>query len=244
MSRSSLRLDGIRSPKKFWKPSTDSMRKSAACANVEFGSEACVILPSWCFSMRQHSAPIWCAPRKGCWRCQSDQSCLAWTLEDDYLRGRPASPQNDGANGAPRRHDGEMFLAYAKRCWITPLRRRDIVVMDSLRVHKDPGVWEAIESVGRPCCRSIRPTLTPMNSDDLGDAFGGAEQRICRLDLGLVDEFRRARSTFAIAATNAAPAPRGAAREPGRYRFRSVHGRRRRCGSWLPSRLAGCPETG
>jgi transposase len=43
---------------------------------------------------------------------------------------------------------GKTFLAYVKRCLAPTLKRRDIVVMDSLPAHKVAGVREAIEARG------------------------------------------------------------------------------------------------
>ena len=40
---------------------------------------------------------------------------------------------------------GEMFLAYIEQCLVPALRRNDIVVMDTCRVHMGPAIREAIE---------------------------------------------------------------------------------------------------
>ena len=40
------------------------------------------------------------------------------------------------------------FMAYLKRCLIPTLKRGDIVMMDSLPVHKVAGVRELIEAAG------------------------------------------------------------------------------------------------
>ena len=40
------------------------------------------------------------------------------------------------------------FMAYLKRCLVPTLKRGDIVMMDSLPVHKVAGVREAIEAAG------------------------------------------------------------------------------------------------
>jgi transposase len=44
--------------------------------------------------------------------------------------------------------NGLMFLAYVQQCLVPTLRRGDIVLMDSLPVHKVAGVAEAIEAAG------------------------------------------------------------------------------------------------
>ena len=44
--------------------------------------------------------------------------------------------------------NGEVFLAYVKQQLIKILRPSDIVIMDNLTSHKQPGVQDAIESVG------------------------------------------------------------------------------------------------
>ena len=53
---------------------------------------------------------------------------------------------------APFMLDGPMnatsFMAYLKRCLVPTLKRGDIVMMDSLPVHKVAGVREAIEAAG------------------------------------------------------------------------------------------------
>ena len=53
---------------------------------------------------------------------------------------------------APLVLDGPMnataFVAYLKRCLVPTLKRRDIVMMDSLPVHKVAGVREVVEAAG------------------------------------------------------------------------------------------------
>jgi len=44
--------------------------------------------------------------------------------------------------------NGELFLAYVKRCLVPTLKPNDIVVMDRLRAHKVAGVAEAIAAAG------------------------------------------------------------------------------------------------
>jgi transposase len=44
--------------------------------------------------------------------------------------------------------NGETFLAYVQQCLVPTLKRKDIVAMDNLPVHKLPGVREAIEAAG------------------------------------------------------------------------------------------------
>ena len=44
--------------------------------------------------------------------------------------------------------NGLMFLAYVQQCLVPTLRRGEIVLMDSLPVHKVAGVAEAIEAAG------------------------------------------------------------------------------------------------
>jgi transposase len=58
------------------------------------------------------------------------------------LRGMIAPFVLDGAM------NGSLFLAYVKQCLVPALKRRDIVVMDNLPVHKVAGVREAIEAAG------------------------------------------------------------------------------------------------
>ena len=60
--------------------------------------------------------------------------------------------------------DGTMFLAYVKQCLAPTLKRGDIVVMDSLPVHKVAGVKEAIEAAGATLLYlpSYSPDLNPI----------------------------------------------------------------------------------
>lgn len=44
--------------------------------------------------------------------------------------------------------NGEMFLAYIKKCVVPTLRPRDIVVIDNCRIHLSPSIREAIEQAG------------------------------------------------------------------------------------------------
>jgi transposase len=44
--------------------------------------------------------------------------------------------------------NGETFLAYVQQCLVPTLKRKDIVAMDNLPVHKVPGIREAIEAAG------------------------------------------------------------------------------------------------
>ena len=50
------------------------------------------------------------------------------------------------------------FMAYLKRCLVPTLKRGDIVMMDSLPVHKVAGVREAIEAAG---ATSYLPKYSP-----------------------------------------------------------------------------------
>ena len=72
-----------------------------------------------------------------------------WALEDDNLHRRPA-PSRDSW---PFVLDGPMnatsFMAYLKQCLTPTLKRGDIVMMDSLPVHKVAGVREVIEAAVR-----------------------------------------------------------------------------------------------
>ena len=42
--------------------------------------------------------------------------------------------------------NAELFLAYVEQCLVPTLKPGDIVIMDSVNVHKGPGVREAIEN--------------------------------------------------------------------------------------------------
>lgn len=44
--------------------------------------------------------------------------------------------------------DGESFLEYVKQILVPTLRRGDVVMMDNLRVHKVPGIRQAIRAAG------------------------------------------------------------------------------------------------
>jgi transposase len=44
--------------------------------------------------------------------------------------------------------NGETFLAYVQQCLVPTLKRKDIVAMDNLPVHKVAGIREAIEAAG------------------------------------------------------------------------------------------------
>ena len=57
--------------------------------------------------------------------------------------------------------DGEAFLAYLEQVLVPSLKRRDVVVMDNLPVHRIDGVREAIEAAG------ARLKLPPKYSPDL-----------------------------------------------------------------------------
>ena len=47
------------------------------------------------------------------------------------------------------------FLAYVEQVLVPSLREGDVVVFDNLASHFTPGVAEAIERVGRECCRCL-----------------------------------------------------------------------------------------
>ena len=55
--------------------------------------------------------------------------------------------------------NAELFLAYVEQCLVPTLRPGDIVIMDNVNVHKDPGVREAIENA-RATLRYL-PTYSP-----------------------------------------------------------------------------------
>jgi len=69
---------------------------------------------------------------------------------------------------APFVLDGPMnttsFMAYLKRCLIPTLKRGDIVMMDSLPVHKVAGVRELIDAPVRDCVTSPNIRLTSIQS--------------------------------------------------------------------------------
>jgi DDE superfamily endonuclease len=44
--------------------------------------------------------------------------------------------------------NGQTFLAYIEQCVVPTLKRRDIVVLDNVPLHKAAGVQKAIEAVG------------------------------------------------------------------------------------------------
>jgi len=60
--------------------------------------------------------------------------------------------------------NGTMFLAYVNQCLAPTLKRGDIVIMDSLPVHKVSGVKEAIEGRGATLLYlpSYSPDLNPI----------------------------------------------------------------------------------
>jgi transposase len=60
--------------------------------------------------------------------------------------------------------NGMMFLAYVKQCLAPTLKRGDIVIMDSLPVHKVASVREAIEATGAILLYlpSYSPDLNPI----------------------------------------------------------------------------------
>jgi transposase len=60
----------------------------------------------------------------------------------DYLRCRSVQPRDGRALGATA------FVVYLKQCLVPILKRGDIVMMDSLPVHKVAGVREVIEAAG------------------------------------------------------------------------------------------------
>ena len=80
---------------------------------------------------------------------------------------------------APFMLDGPMnatsFMAYLKRCLVPTLKRGDIVMMDSLPVHKVAGVREAIEAAG------ARLRYLPKYSPDLNpiEQASANLKRIC-----------------------------------------------------------------
>ena len=75
---------------------------------------------------------------------------------------------------APFVLDGPMnatsFMAYLKRCLVPTLKRGDIVMMDSLPVHKVAGVREVIEAAG------ARLRYLPKYSPDLNPIEHGVQQ--------------------------------------------------------------------
>jgi transposase len=60
--------------------------------------------------------------------------------------------------------NAEMFLAYIEQCLAPTLRRGDVVLMDSVNVHKGPAVREAIESAHATLCYlpKYSPDLNPI----------------------------------------------------------------------------------
>ena len=69
--------------------------------------------------------------------------------EDDHFHRRPAPPRDGRALHAGwQPTNATSFMAYLKRCLVPTLKRGDIVMMDSLPVHKVAGVREAIEAAG------------------------------------------------------------------------------------------------
>lgn len=60
--------------------------------------------------------------------------------------------------------NGPIFLAYVKQCLVPTLKRRDIVIMDNVPVHKVAGVKEAIEAAGATLIYlpSYSPDLNPI----------------------------------------------------------------------------------
>jgi transposase len=112
----------------------------------------------------------------------------AGTLENPYLRSRPAPEWDDGAVVIDGSMSGKTFLAYVEQSLAPALKRKDIVVMDNLPAHKVPGVREAIEARGATLryLPQYSPDLNPIEMPfsklkaDLRKAAERTVPRLCR----------------------------------------------------------------
>ena len=94
--------------------------------------------------------------------------------------------------------DGESFLAYIEQVLVPTLKRKQIVIMDNLPVHKVAGVREAIEAVG------AKLLLLPKYSPDLNpiELFFSKLKALLRkaAQRTIPDLFRKVRSLLATIA--------------------------------------------
>jgi transposase len=112
----------------------------------------------------------------------------AGTLENPYLRSRPAAEWDDGAVCDRWLDERKAFLAYVEQSLAPALKRNDIVVMDNLPAHKVPGVREAIEARGATLryLPQYSPDLNPIEMSfsklkaDLRKAAERTVPRLCR----------------------------------------------------------------
>ena len=76
-------------------------------------------------------------------------------------------------------NERNIFLAYLKRCLVPTLKHGDIVMMDSLPVHKVAGVQEAIEAAVR--YYFISPTIRRISiRSNRRSASSSASAKVCR----------------------------------------------------------------
>ena len=116
----------------------------AGCEN-----KACLTQPDWCLLMRPQPTPPWCgfaAAARVAFGSTHHVPHGHWKTIT-FIAGLRCR-----AMVAPFVLDGPMnstsFMAYLKRCLVPTLKRGDIVMMDSLPVHKAAGVREVIEAAG------------------------------------------------------------------------------------------------
>ena len=112
----------------------------------------------------------------------------AGTLENPYLRSRPAPEWDDGAVCDRWLDERKDVLAYVEQSLAPALKRKDIVVMDNLPAHKVPGIREAIQARGATLryLPQYSPDLNPIEMPfsklkaDLRKAAERTVPRLCR----------------------------------------------------------------
>ena len=133
------RIAGSRSAVwRFFQRHKISVKKSLRAAEQERADVArarrhwmrtCLTQPDWCLSMKPPPRPTWCGFAAAVVAGLRRRAMVApWVLD---------GPMN-----------ATTFIAYLKECLVPTLKRGDIVMMDSLSVHKVAGVREVIEAAG------------------------------------------------------------------------------------------------
>ena len=102
----------------------------------------CLNPAAWCSSTRPRPTPPWCG-----FEAAAGAACAPFVLD---------GPMN-----------ATSFMAYLKRCLAPTLKRSDIVMMDSLPMHKVAGVREVIEAAGARL-RYLPKIFTGSESDRAG----------------------------------------------------------------------------
>jgi transposase len=125
---------------------------------------AALTQPDWCSSTRPLPLPPWCGFEAAAPAAVGDRSCSARALEEDHLHRRPTPSRDGRALRAGWTHEYNIFHGLSQTMSRSHLKRGDIVMMDSLPVHKVAGVRELIEAAGArlPYLPRYSPDLNPI----------------------------------------------------------------------------------